>query len=123
MISKKYLSYSPISCGGTHDNDFELALVGAYVQISGKTATLIGLNREPIFTQKDTNSNFYFDVYIDSQWVIPLEQKFTLVLGPPYLGGPYVGFTSVSGNSYCLSDGFGNVPCTDSTAAAGHIIY
>jgi len=123
MLNKTYLPYSPLSCGGTNDNDFELAVVTPYTELDGKAATLTGNKREPIFTDKQAGNNFNFQFYVNPNILISLEQKFTLVPGPPYTGGPYVGLTSASGNGKCFSDSFGNVPCTDPTAALGNLYY
>ena len=80
MLSKNYSAFSPISCGGTHNNTYSSPTndnsVYAYTEFDSETATTFGLHKQAILTYKNSASrNFLFDFFVNPSWVAPLQKK------------------------------------------------
>lgn len=120
MLSKNYAVYSPVSCGGPHNNSQKKVtpgLVFPYVELDSKAAKLLGAKYYFISDDKLAvgNTNLYFNDVVSASDVLPLESKL------PYNG--ISGLDNYFGKGNCGDSNSFPVSCGSDTAVWGLVYY
>lgn len=125
MLSKAYLQYSPISCTGTHNNNYNdstlAGIVYPYTELDSKATVFLGQQKLPILLNKPSQlNNLGIVLDINANQVNPIESK----LGSQnYTGEPQIGLVNTYGIGLCRATPAGFAQCSTSNAAVGEIEY
>jgi prepilin-type N-terminal cleavage/methylation domain-containing protein len=137
MVSKRFSAFSPanggiyMGCGGTHGNDYHerknADVIGPYTELDAKAAATMLTEEAADFSRAvpetgTSNGKPFFLLFLNNEYIIPLEQKLGSVPYPNTTG--QVGVTNSTGQGQCVYNNYSTTgSCTDTQATVGALEY
>lgn len=124
MIQPSYVPYSPVQCGGTHNdtpaNVSNAGLFAPYSDLDGRAVNYNNTTKYPfIYTKSTDNTLLGFSFRINGRYALPLEAK----MGVYANSSSEPGLRNDSGIGYCRYLSNGVLPCKDFNSQDARFTY